>query len=268
VRSHYLTGDIPWTDVLISGHALDPSGKKISKSKLSVAEDPMPILEQFSADAVRYWAASVRTGGDTLLSEEVFRNGAKLVTKLWNASKFALSHLAGYAPPAAPPELNATDRWLLARLYEVVRRATQAMDEYEFAVAKSETERFFWTDFCDNYLELIKLRLYGAAGGAGNGQAGADGSGGGGADRQAGADAAGARYVLSQALPAQLKLPTSPRRSTSGESPPSTPGPPPPSTSPAGRRPPTPGMTRPPGPEGRPSSRSSTPSGAGRPSAS
>jgi valyl-tRNA synthetase len=152
----------------------------------------MPMLEQFSADAVRYWAASVRTGGDTLLSEEVFRNGAKLVTKLWNASKFALSHLAGYAPPAASPELNATDRWLLARLYEVVRRATQAMDEYEFAVAKAETERFFWTDFCDNYLELIKLRLYGAAGGAGNGQAGAD--------------AAGARYVLSQALPALLKL--------------------------------------------------------------
>ena len=105
VRSLYLTGDVPWTDVLISGHALDPSGKKISKSKLSVAEDPTPMLEQFSADAVRYWAASVRTGGDTNLSEEVFRNGSKLVTKLWNASKFALSHLGGASLPprgAAP----------------------------------------------------------------------------------------------------------------------------------------------------------------------
>ncbi|MGH2366642.1 MAG: valine--tRNA ligase, partial [Chloroflexota bacterium] len=154
VRSLYLTGDIPWTDVLIHGHALDPSGKKISKSKLKTAEDPTPMLEQFSADAVRYWAASVRTGGDTNLSEEVFRNGSKLVTKLWNASKFALAHLDGYRPPEALPEtLNATDRWLLARLHEVVRRTTAAMEAYEFATAKSEVERFFWSDLCDNYLE-------------------------------------------------------------------------------------------------------------------
>ncbi|HEX2517332.1 MAG TPA: valine--tRNA ligase [Chloroflexota bacterium] len=186
VRSLYLSGDVPWTDVLISGHALDPSGKKISKSKLSVAEDPTSMLEQFSADAVRYWAASVRTGGDTNLSEEVFRNGNKLVTKLWNASKFALSHLGGASlplPEPPPQQLNATDRWLLARLHEVIRRATAAMEDYEFAIAKAETERFFWTDLCDNYLELVKLRLYGDS-----------------------PNASGARYVLSQALPAVLKL--------------------------------------------------------------
>ncbi len=175
VRSLYLSGDVPWTDVLISGHALDPSGKKISKSKLSVAEDPTSMLEQFSADAVRYWAASVRTGGDTNLSEEVFRNGNKLVTKLWNASKFALSHLGGASlplPEPPPQQLNATDRWLLARLHEVIRRATAAMEDYEFAIAKAETERFFWTDLCDNYLELVKLRLYGDSPNAsGNGRA-------------------------------------------------------------------------------------------------
>ncbi|MBI3973119.1 MAG: valine--tRNA ligase [Chloroflexi bacterium] len=161
VRSLYLTGDIPWTDVLISGHALDPAGKKISKSKLKAAEDPTPMLEQFSADAVRYWTASVRTGGDTSLSEEVFRNGSKLVTKLWNASKLVLGHIDGYRPAEAPPEgLNATDRWLLARLHDVVERATRSMNEYEFAAAKADAERFFWGDFCDNYLELVKARLY------------------------------------------------------------------------------------------------------------
>jgi valyl-tRNA synthetase len=174
VRSLYLTGDIPWTNVLISGHALDPSGKKISKSKLKGADHPTPMLEQFSADAVRYWATSVRTGGDTNLSEEVFRNGSRLVTKLWNAAKFGLSLMQDYHPSAEPPDgLNATDRWLLARLAQVIRRATQSMEDYEFATAKAEVERFFWADLADNYIEMVKARLYGDAGGAGqNGQAG------------------------------------------------------------------------------------------------
>jgi valyl-tRNA synthetase len=163
VRSLYQRGDIPWTDVLMSGHALDPAGKKISKSKLSAAEDPTSTVEQSSADAIRYWATTVRTGGDTLLNDDTIRNGNRLVTKLWNAAKLGLGHLDGYAPPTEMPStLNATDRWLLARLHETIRRATRAMDEYEFASAKAEVERFFWADFADNYLELVKFRLYGS----------------------------------------------------------------------------------------------------------
>jgi valyl-tRNA synthetase len=162
VRSLYQRGDIPWTDVLISGHALDPAGKKISKSRLSAAEDPSSTLEQFSADAIRYWATTVRTGGDTLLNDDTIKNGNRLVTKLWNAAKLGLAHLDDYTPPTTPPaSLNATDRWILARLHETIRRATRAMDEYEFATAKGEVERFFWADFADNYLELVKFRLYG-----------------------------------------------------------------------------------------------------------
>jgi valyl-tRNA synthetase len=162
VRSLYMRGQIPWTNVLISGHALDPAGKKISKSKLSAAEDPSATVEEFSADAIRYWATTVRTGGDTLLNEDTIRNGNRLVTKLWNAAKLGLAHLDGYRPPAdVPADLNATDRWLLARLHETVRRTTTAMDEYEFASAKAEVERFFWSDVADNYLELVKFRLYG-----------------------------------------------------------------------------------------------------------
>ena len=183
VRSIYLTGDIPWTDVLISGHALDPSGKKISKSKLKAAEDPTAMLEQFSADAVRYWTSSVRTGGDTSLSEEVFRQGSKLVTKLWNAVRFGSGFLQGYVPPATIPieSVNPTDQWLLARLSETVRRATDAFNAYEFAAARIEVEKFFWTDLCDNYLELVKARLYEG-------------------------EAPGAQYTLYQALLAVTKL--------------------------------------------------------------
>jgi len=162
VRSIYLRDDIPWTDVLISGHALDTAGKKISKSRLVAAEDPSGMLEQYSADAIRYWATTVRTGGDTLLNEDTIKNGNRLVTKLWNACKLGLAHLDDYTPPTeVPSTLNATDRWLLARLHETIRRATRAMEEYEFASAKAEVERFFWADLADNYLELVKFRLYG-----------------------------------------------------------------------------------------------------------
>src|ERR1051326_4822347 len=81
VRSLYLRGGIPWRNVMISGHALDPGGKKISKSRLSAAEDPTATIEQVSADAIRYWATTVRTGGDTLLNDDTIRNGNRLGTR-------------------------------------------------------------------------------------------------------------------------------------------------------------------------------------------
>jgi len=164
VRSLYATDDIPWTDVLISGHALDPAGKKMSKSKLKATQDPTAMVEQYSADAVRYWATSVRTGGDTTLSDEVMRNGNRFVTKLWNAAKLALPHLDGVDLQTLPTSLTATDRWLLARVHTTVERATAAMEDDEIALAKGEVERFFWADFCDYYLEMVKLRLYNDAG--------------------------------------------------------------------------------------------------------
>src|SRR5207247_4979929 len=99
------------------------------KGKLAVAEDPATMLDLYSADAVRYWATSVRTGGDTLLSEDVLKNGQRLVTKLWNAAKLALAHLADYQPPAEPPTgLNPTDRWLLARRAATSRPAEALLD--------------------------------------------------------------------------------------------------------------------------------------------
>ncbi|HET6316355.1 MAG TPA: valine--tRNA ligase [Chloroflexota bacterium] len=194
VRSLYLTGEIPWTDVLISGWGLDAAGKKISKSKISAADDPTPTLEQWSADAVRYWATGARTGADTYISDEVFRNGQRLVTKLWNAAKLALSQMDGETPGAdLPAALNPTDRWLLSRLSEVVDRATRAMDDYEFAAAKSETERFFWAELCDNYLELVKARLYGDEAAAG-------------ANGRMKEGRAAAQYTLYHALLAVVKL--------------------------------------------------------------
>jgi valyl-tRNA synthetase len=189
VRSLSATGDIPWTNVFISGHALDPTGKKISKSKLKAAEDPTALVETHSADALRYWATSVGTGGDTKLNDEAFKKGNRLVTKLWNAARLVLPHLEGYQPPTAvPATLNTTDRWLLAALNDTIHHASAAMDGYEFRAAKDEAERFFWTDLCDNYLELVKFRLYGEVEGTSE------------TARE------GARYVLFHALHAVLQL--------------------------------------------------------------
>ncbi len=158
VQSLYRTGSIPWRAVMIAGHAQDPSGKKISKSKLKNASDPTALIEQFSADAVRYWTAGVRTGSDTMLSEEAFRQGQRLVTKLWHAARFVLLH-ASQETAAPASGLWATDRWLLMRLGQTVARATAAFEVYELATARTVIEQFFWSDFCDTYLELVKYRL-------------------------------------------------------------------------------------------------------------
>ncbi|HWE62740.1 MAG TPA: class I tRNA ligase family protein, partial [Chloroflexota bacterium] len=158
VQSLLHRDQIPWRALMIAGHAQDPSGKKLSKSRLRAAADPTATIEQFSADAVRYWTAGVRMGGDTAVSDEAFRQGNRLVTKLWNAARFVLMHTDGAedAPPSPPA---VSDRWLLARLGQTVARATATLEDYEPATARTAIERFFWSDFCDTYLELVKYRL-------------------------------------------------------------------------------------------------------------
>src|SRR5260370_37039144 len=113
VWSLFHTGQIPWRDVMIAGHAQDPGGKKISKSRRKTADDPTATIEQYSADAVRYWTAGVRTGSDTAVSEEAFRQGNRLVTKLWNAARVVGLHSGARTEGA--PALQVADRWLLGR---------------------------------------------------------------------------------------------------------------------------------------------------------
>jgi valyl-tRNA synthetase len=165
VKSLYEFDTLPWSDVAISGWGLAAEGQgKISKSRGGGPMAPMAMLEKYSADAVRYWAASTGFGKDSLISEEKIAVGAKLATKLWNVARFAERFVAGdAAPDARPVGLTPTDRWLLSRLQRLVERATALLRGYDYAAAKAETEAFFWRDLADNYLEMAKARLYDAA---------------------------------------------------------------------------------------------------------
>lgn len=165
VKSLYHTDDIPWRDLMISGFGLSAGRHKLSKSKDHHESGPMEIIEQESADALRYWATAGRIGADSPYNAETVAAGRRLVTKLWNASRFAESRLEQFKYDAVMPEtLLATDRWLLSRLAHCIDTATTELRQYEYAAARAAVERFFWSDLCDNYLELAKARLYGASG--------------------------------------------------------------------------------------------------------
>lgn len=169
VKSRYHFGMDPWREVAISGWGLAPEGTgKISKSRGGGPVAPMALIERYSADAVRYWAASTGFGKDAVISEEKVQAGAKLVTKLWNVARFAERFAGGGTLDltSPPPYLAPADRWLLSRAQRLVRRATALFDAYDYATAKSEIEAFFWRELADNYLEMAKNRLYDGTGGA------------------------------------------------------------------------------------------------------
>jgi valyl-tRNA synthetase len=145
---------------------LDPDRKKMSKSKGNVVT-PIGLLDQYGADAVRYWSASARLGVDTAFDEQELRVGGRLVTKLFNAAKYVLTQPVPPLPDGADFASFITeplDRAFMAELQTLVDRATASFEEYEFGPALQATESFFWGTFTDNYLELVKGRARGELG--------------------------------------------------------------------------------------------------------
>lgn len=169
VKALHHENKVPWTDIAISGWCLASNGEKMSKSKGNVI-DPIKLLDQYGVDAVRYWTGTSRLGQDTALSENTLKQGKRLVTKLWNATKLAHMALsaadeAGALNPTTPRgdiESGAIshklDQWLLGRLAETVKTATEHFEAYEYANAQRVIEDFFWRTYCDNYLEIVKRR--------------------------------------------------------------------------------------------------------------
>ena len=164
VRSHYEFDAVPWSNVAISGFIVDPDRKKLSKSAGNQPDDPMTLIERHGADALRYWAAQGRPGLDMAFEEGQMKICRRLATKLLNASRFALN--LGPDPRDVDPSTAPgapLDRAVLAGLADLVDEATLSFEQFDYARAIERTESFFWP-FCDDYLELVKNRAYGAAG--------------------------------------------------------------------------------------------------------
>ncbi|AFB31387.1 MULTISPECIES: valine--tRNA ligase [spotted fever group] len=167
LKAHLHQNTLPWKNIMVSGWCLAEDRSKMSKSKGNVLV-PEKLLEQYGSDVIRYWSANSKLGADTAYSEDVMKNGKRLVNKLWNAAKFVSIHfdkLKGEDKKASLLDIkekitNEFDKWMVNKLVELVKLATNELQNYEYANAMHLTEKFFWVVFCDNYLEISKTRSY------------------------------------------------------------------------------------------------------------
>lgn len=152
-------GTIPWKQIVISGHVLSKDRDKISKSQGNNPTEPENLLKLYPADVIRYWTASGHLGHDVAFSETQLKIGQKLVTKLWNAFRFIKDHIDD-APTEKPAQLGLLNEWLIHQLHNAFVEYRKQLEQNEFGPALACVEQFFWNDFCDNYLELVKDQLF------------------------------------------------------------------------------------------------------------
>jgi valyl-tRNA synthetase len=155
LRSHYEHGRLPWGHATINGWILDPERKKMSKSRGNVVT-PLPLIDEYGSEAIRYWACNGRPGTDTAVDFGVMKIGRRLALKILNASRFVLTFGEDIAPGVITEPL---DRSMVAGLARVVSEATTAFAAFDYARALETVERSFWS-WTDDYLELVKARAY------------------------------------------------------------------------------------------------------------
>ena len=166
-KSYFHQNSIPWKNLMISGWCLASDQSKMSKSQGNVI-NPKDLIKEQGADIMRYWASSAKLGADIVYTNQVFKIGKKLITKLWNAGQFVNIHLSVLDKSVNSLKDNINDGdifcdldlWIISSLHKVIKCATNSLEEFEYHDARVFIENFFWKYFCDNYLELIKTRVY------------------------------------------------------------------------------------------------------------
>lgn len=170
VKAFYHQNAIPWKNIMVSGWCLSYDKSKMSKSKGNLIL-PEKIIDEYGADALRYWCSKASLGVDTTYSEDVVKNGKRLVTKLINASKFCKQHFdkseikkeineSNICEKVFELAQNPIDIWIVLKLSSVLKEIDKYFEVFEYSSALLEIETFFWQDLCDNYLEIIKSKLY------------------------------------------------------------------------------------------------------------
>jgi len=155
VKSFYHFKKIPWKNIMVNGMVLDPKGKAMHKSAGNVIA-PFDVLERHSADSMRFFALSNKFGDDVPFQEKELVAGHKTTMKLWNATKFVMQDISN----KKPKKFEGFDLWLLTKLNSLIKENTENFNKYEISRPKLLTEQFFWHVFSDDYLEIVKNRIY------------------------------------------------------------------------------------------------------------
>jgi valyl-tRNA synthetase len=160
LRTVGLEDELPWEEILINGMVFGDDGNKMSKSRGNFVQ-PEEVVEEYSADAFRQaMALGGQPGSDIQFQWKEVTSASRFQTKVWNITKFAAQHLDDDREPLSDPAYRDVDRWIRSRCSRVADDVAAHMDEYRFDAALRELREFVWHDLADDYLELIKGRLY------------------------------------------------------------------------------------------------------------
>ncbi|GBF36496.1 valine--tRNA ligase [Methanofervidicoccus abyssi] len=166
VKSIALTGKKPWNEIIINGMVFGEDGHKMSKSRGNIVE-PSEITEKYGADALRMWAANSSLGNDVPFAWKDVDYNYRFLRKFWNAARFARMHLGDNTIEKIKEAIekgdisldNPVDLWIISKLNRLIKKVTEDLEDYRFNTIVN-IQKFLWHEFCDNYIEMVKYRLY------------------------------------------------------------------------------------------------------------
>lgn len=162
LRCLALTGEKPFDDIVINGMVFGEDGNKMSKSRPEFVVGPEEVIEKYGADSLRTWAANSVPGSDVIFDWKDIKHGYRFLRKFWNAFRFISMQIFDeeITYDEVKDSFNPLDLWMLSKLNKLNKTVDKAFAEYNFAETITSIERFFWHDFCDEYIEAVKYRLY------------------------------------------------------------------------------------------------------------